>query len=166
MAWDIAAYGITAAVLAIAAACVIGIAKICRSLSRLDATVKVLGKETEVSLRQCAKLADEASDAIAVSRQSLQGFATLAEGARALGEAVQAAAQTAAHVTVLCRERLTSLSPVPSEHRDQTACELPDLTELGRNLWSLWRRRTGNGQSSSESCQSSPGPSADPSQGE
>jgi hypothetical protein len=162
MAWDVAAYGIAAAVLAIAAACVIGIVKICRSLRRLDLAVEALGKETEAALRECGLLAEEARAAIAVSRQSLQGFAALAEGARALGEAVQTTAQTAVHVTALCRERLLSVIPATSEHRHHTGNEPPDLSEIGRSLWSWWKRRSSFESNSPESCQN-PGPSADPS---
>ncbi len=164
MAWDVAAYGITAAVLAIAAALVAGIVRICRSLKHLDRAVEVLSRESETSLRHCRELADEARAAIVVSKQSLQGFATLAEGARALGEAVQSAAQAAAHITAFCRERLTSPMPATSEHRDQAACEMPELTEIGRSLWSLWKRKTGKAQTSD--CRESSGQSADPSQGE
>jgi hypothetical protein len=165
MAWDVAAYGITLAVLAIAAACVIGIARFCLSLRRLDAAVKVLGVETEASLLQCRQMAIEAKAAIADSRQSLQGFVTLAEGARALGEAVHTAAQTAAHVTAFYRDRLISSIPVSSVPPDPAACELPELTDIGRSLWSLWKRRSGIDRTPSDNCQNS-GTSADPSQGE
>jgi hypothetical protein len=142
MAWDVAAYGITAAVLMIAAACVIGIVKICRSLTRLDLTVERLSRETEASLIQCRKLAEETKEAIVISRRSLQGFSTLAEGAGALGEAAQIAAQTAAHAVAFCRERLASFIPSAQRHRDQTISEQPELAEIGRS------------------------PNADPSQGE
>jgi hypothetical protein len=126
MAWDVAAYGITVAVLMIAGACVIGIVKICRSLTRLDLTVERLSRETEASLIQCRQLAEETKEAIVISRHSLQGFSTLAEGAGALGEAAQIAAQTAAHAVAFCRERLASFIPSAPKHRDQTVSEQPD----------------------------------------
>jgi hypothetical protein len=161
MAWDVAAYGITIAVLAIAAACVIGIARICLSLRRLDAAVKVLGERTEASLLQCRQLAVGATSAIADARQSLQGFSTLAEGARTLGEAVQSAGQAVARVTAFYRDHLSPSNPASPEPRDPSACEQPELTDIGRSLWSLWKRRAGKDRPS-DSFQS-PGPSADPS---
>jgi hypothetical protein len=161
MAWDVAAYGITIAVLAIAAACVIGIARICLSLRRLDAAVKVLGERTEASLLQCRQLAVDATSAIADARQSLQGFSTLAEGARTLGEAVQSAGQAVARVTAFYRDHLSPSNPASPEPRDPSACEQPELTDIGRSLWSLWKRRAGKDRPS-DSFQS-PGPNADPS---
>jgi hypothetical protein len=141
MAWDVAAYGVTVAVLMIAIACVIGIVRICRSLSRLDLTVERLSRETEASLMQCRLLAEETKEVIVISRHSLQGFSTLAEGAGALGEAAQTAAQTVAHAAAFCRERLASFIPSAPNHRDQTNSEQPDLSEIGRSLWLLWNRR-------------------------
>jgi hypothetical protein len=148
MAWDVAAYGITIAVLAIAAACIMGIARICLSLRHLDAAVKALGEQTEASLLQCRQLAAEATSAVADARQSLQGFSTLAEGARTLGEAVQSVAQAAARVTAFYRDRLTPSNPVTPEPHDSSTCEQPELTDIGRSLLSLWKRRSGKDRAS------------------
>jgi hypothetical protein len=152
MAWDIAAYGVTVAVLTIAVACVIGMVRTCRSLRGLDVAVERLSRETEASLIECKLLAEEAKEAIVLSKQRMQSFTTFAEGAQAIGEAAKTAAEAAAYVTSFYRERLTS--PINQ----------PDWTDIGRNLWLLWRRRTDRKPSSD--CNCNPGPSADPSQGE
>lgn len=164
MAWELAGYGVAAAVTVIAAALLFGIVSVVRSLRRLDRAVADLSKEAEASLRGYRRLADEASEAIQVSRQSLQGFASLAEGARALGEAVRTAAQTAVHVTELYREILTSPIHAVSDDRERKENETPNLSEIVRRLWMMWKRREGSGQSSGSSR--NPGPSADPSEGE
>lgn len=161
MAWELAGYGVTAAVVVIAAAFLYGVVNVVRSLRRLDQYVAKLSREAETSLQGCSRLAEEASEAIQVSRQSLQGFASLAEGARALGEAVQTAAQTAVHVTELYREILTSPIRSASDDRDRGERETPNLSELGRRLWMMWKRAEGRTGSSRN-----PGTSADPSEGE
>jgi len=168
MAWDWAAYGIALAVLTIAAAFVFGMIRISRSLQRLDRTVARVSIEAEATLLQCRHLANEAREAIVISNKSLQGFATLAEGARALGEAVQTAAQTAVHVTALCRDSLTApcraaSSPSEDSHHSIQG-DSASLAELCRTLWSLWKRGIGR-DASSDNCRS-PGPGADPSEGE
>ncbi|BBI34883.1 hypothetical protein [Cohnella abietis] len=166
MAWDVAAYGITVAVLTIAVAGVVGLIMLIRSFRRLEQVVRALGKETEVSLRQCRQLADEAKLAIAESRKSLQGFSSLAEGARAVGDAVQAAAQTAVHVTSLYRECLTApFQPLSGDSDDGDGDgSIPDLTQIGRKLWASWKRRSDNDHPS-DCCEGS-GLNAYPSQGE
>ncbi len=164
MAWEIATYAIAVSVLAIAAALTIGIVKLTRSLERLDHTVANVSKEAEASMRQCGELAGEAREAIAASKQRLQGFATFAEGARALGEAAQSAAQTAVGVTELYRECLTAPFRAQSANRDRQAEENLDLADIGRRLWSAWSKRTGKEQSA-DHCEQ-PRPSADPTEGE
>jgi uncharacterized protein YoxC len=148
MAWDVAAYAITIAVLAIGAACIMGIVRICQSLRHLDDAVKALGEQTEASLLQCTKLAAEATSAIADARQSFQGLSTFTEGARSLGEAVQSAAQAVARVTAYYRDRLTPSNRFSPETRDPSACEQPELTDIGRSLLSLWKRRAGKDRAS------------------
>lgn len=165
MAWDVAAYGITAAVLMIATACVYGIVQICRSLKRLDTAIERLGKETEASLLQCKELAEEAKETVAASRHSLQGFSLLAEGARAIGEAAMSTAQGITKATELCRERLASLVPAAAEHSDHNRSGNPDLSEIGRSLWQLWKKRKSENELPLDGSQQS-GLSADPSQGE
>ncbi|WP_373229391.1 hypothetical protein [Cohnella sp.] len=166
MAWDLAAYGIMTASLTIAAAFVIGIVQICRSLRRLDTALGRLGKETEASLLQCKELAEEAKETIAASRQSLQGFSSLAEGARALGEAAQSTAQGIAKATALCRERLASIIPASTEHCDHNkASGNSDLSEISRILWLLWKKRRSENEPNFD-CSRHSGLGADPSQGE
>lgn len=164
MAWEMAGYGIAVAVLVVAVAIVIGIMRMIRSLRCLDDAVANIAKEAEASLQQCRQLAEEAKEAIVDSRQSLRGFVTIAEGARALGEAAQTAAQTAVHVTGLYREYLTAPFHSLSDTPDQKAGEMPDLIVIGRKLWSMLKSHSGK-EHSSDSCQS-PGSGADPSEGE
>jgi uncharacterized protein YoxC len=129
----------------IAAAFLYGIVSVTRSLRRLDHVVANVSKEAEASLRQCSRLAEEASEAISVTRQSMQGFATFAEGARALGEAVQTVAQTAVQVTELYREKLTAPLQASAVDREPDAEEPTDLADVGRKLWSMWKRRAFRG---------------------
>ncbi|RED65561.1 hypothetical protein [Cohnella lupini] len=165
MAWDIAAYAIAVAVLTVAAALTIGIVKVARSLALLEHTIANVGREAEVSLSQCKELAGEAREAIAASKRKLQGFATLAEGARALGDAAQAAAQAAVSVTELYRECLTAPFQATSGNRDRQSDDL-DLADIGRRIWTMWRKRSDKEQEQpSDSCRQ-PRPSADPSEGE
>jgi hypothetical protein len=152
MAWDVAAYSVTVAVLTIAVAFIIGIVRTCRSLRGLDIAVERLSRETEASLIECRQLAEEANETIILSKQCIQSISTFAEGARAIGEAAKKAAEAAAHITSSYRERLA------------TPINQPDWTDIGRSLWLLWRRRTDRKPSSD--CNCNPGPSADPSQGE
>jgi hypothetical protein len=152
MAWDVAAYGVTVAVLTIAVAFIIGLVRICQSLRGLDAAVERLSRETEASLIECRQRAEEAKEAILLSKQCLQSFSTFAEGARAIGEAAMTAVEATVHVIASYRERLA------------TPINQPDWTDIGRSLWLLWRRRSD--QKPSSDCNRNPGPSADPSQGE
>lgn len=164
MAWEWAGYALFAAVIVVAAAVTIGIVSVTRSLRRLDSAVAKVSEEAKLSLQQCRKLAEEAREAVAVSRRSLQGFSTLAEGARALGEAVQTVAQTAVHVTEQYRDCLISPFRSTEDHDEQSADDALDHTDLLRKLWSLWKRRFGN--EPSVDCNQNPGTSADPSRGE
>lgn len=165
MAWDIAAYGITAGILTITIGCVIGIVQICRSLRRLDQTVERLGRDMEASLLQCREVAEEAKEVLADSRHSLQGFSSFAEGARALGEATQSAAKGITDATVFCRERIASYIPSSSEHPDRKPSDHLDFSEIGRSLWLLWKKRKSGSELNSDCCQHS-GPSADHNRGE
>jgi hypothetical protein len=164
MAWEVTAYGITAAVLVIAVASVFGIVRVCRSLRGLDRAVERLGSESEASLLVCRQLAEEARSAVAASKQSLQGFSALAEGARALGEAVQTAAQTAAHATAICREHLASFVPSSTSDKEELRTYGSPWADASRALRKLWRAHSESKEPSSE-CRDCSGPSAEPSQG-
>lgn len=165
MAWHVAAYGITVAILMIAAAFVIGVKEACRSFRHLDATVDHLAKDTEETLQQCKQLAEEAKAAIVVVREGVEGFSTLAEGARALGEAAQEAAQGITSATALCRDRLSAVVTVTSEYREKLAADNPKASVVAHHLWKWWINRSAVSGTKSDSCKPS-GPNADPSQGE
>jgi hypothetical protein len=155
MAWDVAAYGITVAILTIAVACVIGIVQACRTLRRLDVAVERLARVAEATLLQGKQTVEEARAAIVEARQMMDGYSSLADGARALGEATQLAALGITNMATYCRERLSSF--VPHEN--------PDITDIGRSLWQWWRSRRSASESTPDSNHPI-GPSADPSQGE
>ncbi len=147
MAWELAGYGIAAAALAVAAAIVFALATLSKSVRTLERTAEAVGREAEASLRRCGSLAEEARETLAVTRQSLEGFASLAEGARALGEAVQAAAKTTVRLTGLYRDFLTA--PLQSAVGERQDGEKTELADLGRMLRSIWKNRIGRSRSSS-----------------
>jgi hypothetical protein len=163
MAWQVAGYGIAAAAVAVAAAIVFALASLSRSVRRLERAAEAVGKEAEVSLRQCGSLAEEARETLALSRRSLEGFASLAEGARAMGEAVHAAAKTTARLTELYRDCLSA--PFQSASGESKAGEGAELSELGRMLWSLWKSRFGRDRASAADRRN-PEANADLSEGE
>lgn len=164
MAWDVTAYGITLAVLAIAAACVLGIVQCCRSLARIAASVERLSREAETALTECRKLADEAGAAVRAGRHSLKGFASLAEGARVLGEAAHTAAQSVSQVTAIWRDRVASPIAAASDRQEQSGCRQQEWMQIGSTLWQLWKRRAGDREQAD--CVTNSGRSADPSLGE
>ncbi|TVY00412.1 hypothetical protein [Cohnella terricola] len=143
MAWQVAGYAFAAAIVIVATAIVIFISALLRSIGRLDRAVTVVSEEAEVSLQKCANLADEAKDAIAVSRKSLEGFVVLAEGARALGNSARATARTAAQVTEMYREFLASpFSNQDGDHEHHAGFK-SELAEVFRKLWTDWTQRPG-----------------------
>ncbi|MFC5471771.1 hypothetical protein ACFPPD_24125 [Cohnella suwonensis] len=164
MAWELAGYAIAAAAAGIAIAIAFGIAKAVRALARMEAVLDRVGKEAESALRHCRKLSEEAEDAIRASRQRMQGFATFAEGARAIGEAAQTAARSAMEIAELYRDCLTSPFHTASPSREADGEPVRELKELGRKLWALWRRRTDGDETSGSKPDA--GTSAEPSEGE
>ncbi|MFC4596767.1 hypothetical protein [Cohnella hongkongensis] len=163
MAWQVAGYGIAAAAVAIAAAVVWALVSFSTSVRRLEWTAANVGREAEASLRRCGRLAQEAAETLALSRQGLEGFVTLAEGARAMGEAVHAAARTTVRLTELYRDCLSA--PFRSESGESPSAGKPEPFELGRMLWSLWQGRSDTVRSSSVGRQT-PDADADLTEGE
>ncbi|KIL37253.1 hypothetical protein SD71_00605 [Cohnella kolymensis] len=164
MAWDVTAYGIAFAVIAIAAACVWGIVEACRLLKRIAGNVETLSRETEAALTECRQLAEEAAGAVRAGRRNIEGFAALAEGARVLGEAAQAAAHSVSQVAGIWKHRAGSGIAAAEEREDDNGLQAQDWIQLGRNIRQLWKKRTG-GRGPAD-CLPNSGPSADPSQGE
>jgi len=143
MAWQVAGYAFAAAALAVATAIVFFILKLARSIGRLDRAVTVVSEEAEASLRKCAILADEAKEAIAVSRKSLEGFVVLAEGARALGNSARSTARAAARITETYREILAAPFRNQAGDQEDHASFKPELAEVCRKLWTAWTQRSG-----------------------
>ncbi|MFB9278172.1 hypothetical protein [Cohnella cellulosilytica] len=163
MAWQVAGYGVAAAALAVAAAIVFAMASLSRSVRRLERTADAVGKEAEASLRRCGSLAEEARETLAVTREGLEGFASLAEGARALGEAVHTAAKTTVRLTELYRDCLAA--PFRQTAGEEQAGEAAEPVEWVRLLRSVWKSRRDRSRSSSAECRS-PETGADQSEGE
>jgi len=165
MAWQVAGYAVAAAVLVAAAAIAIVCASAAKAIRRLDRSAVAVSREAEHSLRRCAELADEAGEAIALSKRGLEGFASLAEGARAVGEAGRTVADAAIRVTELYRERLSAplrYGDCDGEDRDRSGT---DAQELGRRLWSAWLGRFSERRAASSERRRSPGTDADATEG-
>jgi len=139
MAWQAAGYALAAAVLLAAAAFAIAMVSAMKTIRRLDRVAAAVGKEAEETLRRCASLAEEAGEAIALSKRGLEGFASLAEGARAIGESARTVAAAAIRVAELYRDVLSA--PFQTEERErESSAEGTDAPELGRTLWALLQR--------------------------
>ncbi|MFD0674208.1 hypothetical protein [Cohnella sp. GCM10027633] len=144
MAWNIAAYAIALSVLAVAFAVVFGVVRAVRALGRAERTLARVGDETEASLRQARRLAEEATAITRSGRETFESIAAFAEGARALGEAAQAAGDAAAQVTSFWRDRLIfkrrteSDSAEEEERATEARAEWPDIL---RQLWKAWKSR-------------------------
>jgi len=155
MAWQLAGYAIAAGAAAVAAAIVYGTISLSRSVRRLERAATAASKEAEISLRSCGSLAEEARETLALARHGLEGFASLAEGVRALGEAVQTAAATAVRLTEAYGDALSApFRPSPDERQSG---ERPEIADLARKLWFAWRNRQSSGRTPSDAR---PGPEA------
>jgi len=160
MAWQAAGYAIAVAAVVVAAAIVWSLASLSRSIRRLERTAEAVSKEATTVLRRCDHLAKEADATLAMSRQSLEDFAWLAEGARAMGEAVHTAARTTVRLTELYRDCLSA--PFQSASGESDAEDKTELSNLARKLWSMWQ---GRGRTAS-SERRDPNANADQSEGE
>ncbi|MFC5703818.1 hypothetical protein ACFPVX_21235 [Cohnella faecalis] len=123
MAWDVAAYAIALAAIVIAAAVAIGAAAAHRSLRRLEKTAQRLEINAAEALAECREFAFEARTAAASCKAGLQGFQTLAEGARALGTAAGNAAHTATRLTAAWHDRLRPNEAAASKQADSSGAE-------------------------------------------
>ncbi len=160
MAWQAAGYAIAVAAVVVAMAIVLSLASLSRSIRRFERTAEAVSKDATTVLRRCDHLAEEIEATLAMSRQSLEDFAWLAEGARAMGEAVHSAAKTTARLTELYRDCLSA--PFQSASGDSDAGEKTELSNLARTLWSMWKSR---GRASS-SERRDPSANAEQSEGE
>lgn len=162
MAWQVAGYSIAAAALVAAAAIAVVGTALTRMLVRLQRTAVAVGEQAEASLRQCERLAEEAKEAAASAKTSLDGFAALAEGARAVGDAVQSAARTAAGIADHYRELL---APFVADGDDERTGRGPERPDAVGTLLRLWRSRFG-GDRRAEGRRDGPGADAEHAKGE
>ncbi|WP_027088085.1 hypothetical protein [Cohnella panacarvi] len=142
MGWEITAYAIALSVIAIAAVVVVAVARAVRTLGKIERTITRLSGETESSLRQLRELAEEATAIARSGRQTFESIATFAEGARALGEAAQAAGETATRVSAYWRDRLSFRKAAETEaEEERPAGERIDWHSVFRGLLDGWRTR-------------------------
>lgn len=164
MAWNITAYAIALSALSVAAAIVFGIIRATRTLSKAERTLVRVGNETEASLRQARQLAEEAAAITRSGRETFESIAAFAEGARALGEAAQAAGAAATQVTSFWRDRLTLARRMDSADDEERAADArTEWQDLLRQLWNAWRgRQTADTATAADAAGSQhPGASAD-----
>jgi hypothetical protein len=114
MAWDIAAYAIAAAALLAAGAIAAGVIRLCRSLSRLDRITEGVARKAESALDEWVLLAKEGRVTVEMCRTTASGFARLSDGARAVGDAAESAAEAAVQVASFWRDMAT-LGSAPAD---------------------------------------------------
>jgi len=131
MAWDLAAYAITLAVLLAAGMLVALMWQANRTLRRWDRMAEQLTHRTEGAIEAYARLAEEACETAAGCNRTLSGFSRLAEGARAMGDAAETAAIAATHTAAYWHERLTS---VQAAEGGGPAVGFPGLIDYLRGL--------------------------------
>ena len=142
MAWEITAYAIALSVMAIATAVVFAVARAVRTLGKAERTLTRLGSESESSLRQLRELAEEATAITRSGRHTFESIAAFAEGARALGDAAQAAGEAATRVTAYWRDRLIFRKAAETEaEEEQAAGERIDWQNIFKRLLDGWLTR-------------------------
>ncbi|MBW5445033.1 hypothetical protein GE107_03000 [Cohnella sp. CFH 77786] len=107
MAWDIAAYAAALGLLAVAGAISAAVFRLFGMLRRWDRMALRLANKADEAVDEYTRLAQEVRDMAELCRQTVSGFARLAEGARAVGEAAETAAQAAANAASYWHDRLT-----------------------------------------------------------
>jgi hypothetical protein len=110
VAWEVAAYAVAVCATAGAFALLMLVWRISRFLQRIERKVIGLADKTHGTLDEFAELTRSAQMTVHASTQAVDGFARLAEGARAIGGAAQTAADTLLRAAVFCRNRLLDLS--------------------------------------------------------
>lgn len=127
MAWEIAGYVLVFAAAVLSAVLTAGIVRLYRSLRRWDRMAIRLARKFETALDEIGRFAEEGRETAARCRETVDGFARLSEGARAVGDAAESVAAAAVHVTSFWRERSDG--------------EFPDWAVMGRQLGNYLRRR-------------------------
>ncbi|MDB4868086.1 MAG: hypothetical protein JWR03_2419 [Cohnella sp.] len=107
MAWDVAAYAIAVAALTAAGIFAAGIIRLCRSLTRWDRMAEGFARKADSALDEYVRFAAEGRETAELCRSTFSGFKRLADGARAVGDAAESAAEAAAHVASFWRDMAT-----------------------------------------------------------
>jgi len=160
MAWDLAAYAITFAVLLSAGALFALMWRLNRMLGRWDRAAQRLARQADTAIEAYVRLAEESTETAVVCRQTMSGFSRLAEGARAIGEAAESAAMAAVHAAEYWHDRLIMLRSAD----DDAEVEVPGLIDYARDLGRRMIARFT--MDSGTDARRQPGSSADPRSGE
>jgi hypothetical protein len=163
MAWDIAAYAFALAAVVVGGAFAVGVIGFCRSLGRLERMAEHTARKAEAALDECVRFAAEGRETAEMCRSMFGGFARLAEGARAVGDAAESAAEAAAHVAAFWRELATGRFASAAEEELTGAASYWSgvLRTVARNVG-----RSFYGVDSEPFRDSRPGANADPQTGE
>ena len=138
IAWQIAAYAIALAVTVSAGVMALALFRVYRSFRRWDRMAVRFALKADNALDECVRTAREARETAEMCRSTLSGFAKVAEAARTVGEIADSAAQTAANIAALWREKLSAES---FEEHAGPAGLVFDWAEFGRLLGLHIRRR-------------------------
>jgi hypothetical protein len=155
MAWVIAGYAASLALLAAAGCMVAATVRIFRILRKWDRWAGEAAIKENRAIGEYELLAQEARQSVEVWRRAIAGAARLAEGARAVGEAAESVAQAAVHTVDSWRGWIASWQSA-AEEDGETDGILPEwwevmLVRLINRFWKAGRY---------------PGTSADPNSGE
>jgi len=145
MAWNLAAYAIALAVLLTAGALMALLWRLNRMLGRWDREAERLARQADLALAAYAQLAEEATGAAVVCRQTMSGFSRLAEGARAVGEAAESAAMAAVHAAEYWRDRLIALRTAEAGAASEMPGPIDYFRDLGRRLFTRFAEDSGSG---------------------
>ncbi|TJY43545.1 hypothetical protein E5161_06635 [Cohnella pontilimi] len=115
MAWNVAAYVFAAAALIASVAFAAVMMRLSRSLSRWDRLAEGVVRKAEKALDESISFAREGRAAAELCRTTVGGFARLSDGARAVGDAAESAAEAAVYIASFWRDLATLGSAPPDE---------------------------------------------------
>lgn len=134
MAWEIAGYVVSLAILLIAGAATTVLWRLNSRLRQWDRQAARLAQQAEAAVSAYTRLAEEAIATAEQCRRTMRGFSRLSEGAEAVGKAAETVAMTAADAALYWCDRLTAMRT----SGQRTAAEWTGLVDyfadLGRRL--------------------------------
>lgn len=129
MAWVIAGYAASLALLAAAGCLVAATVRVFRILRKWDRLAGGVAVKADRAIGEYELLARDARQSVEEWRRAIGGVTRLAEGARAVGEAAESVAQAAVHTVDTWRGRITSWKSA-AEDDGETDGKLPEWLEL------------------------------------